>query len=698
MRFRSSFLWFLLFVSAGLLIRSGLGSRLPQADVRFGNQSEPQTLDPAIMSGVPEGRIARALFEGLTYPNLKDLTRPHPGAAQSWTVSPDGMVYTFYLRENGVWSNGKPLTAKHFLFSWRRVLAPNTGSLYTELLWPVKYARAYNQQLFYKTKRTVVFHSSPVDGKKENTTAKRHAILVREDINEKEISGKSIPLLAAPGANTDSKGAHVKRGTIVIVTAKRIIDKTVWYKVHPHSHPKQTGWIRSEHCKPNSKRVKVDGVMWFEVHMLDKPSQKGWVKQSDLTRLNSLFPPKNGESTDAPWRFVGLKVKPITRPLPKGYTEKALGKPLIFEVTLNQPTAYFTQLVSYYTLFPVYPPLVKARPRSWVLPKHFVGNGPFKLTHWMINDLVRVEKNKHYWNAKQIKINSVHFNAVTERDTQLSMYLAGDLDIISNNIPLPTVDKLKGRKDFYSRPYLGSYFYRINTRKPPFNNKWLRKALAWSIDRKSITTYILRGGQLPASGLVPPGISWYPIQPKSGPQFSPEQAKQFLAKAGYPGGKDLPSMSLLYNTDQQHKQIAEAIQKMWQTHLGIKVNLVNKEWKTYLDTTRKGEYQIARAGWIGDYTDPNTFLAMFVTGGGHNRTGWGHSAYDAAILGAERETDPHKRRELFRKAEQILMDDCPIIPIYYYNYQNLINTQLKGHIDNPLNMFDFRLFWRTKEQ
>lgn len=533
-----------LFLS-GWLISRGLGTRLPPADLRFGNVSEPQTLDPGLMTGLPEGRIARALFEGLTIPNLADLTKPLPGVAMSWRISPDGKTYTYYLRENARWSNGQPVTADHFRFSWLRVLDPATGSQYAELLWPIRHARTFNQQ------------------------------------------------------------------------------------------------------------------------------------------------------TNTPRSQVGIQVHALRHPLPPGYSQHAVGRRLVLEVTLERPTAYWNQIVSFYAMHPVYPPVVLKHPRQWVLPQHFVGNGPFRLTHWMINELVRVEKNPLYWNASQIQLNSIHFLAVSERDTQLSMYLANDLDIVTY-VPLPSIPYLLPRRDFYSRPFLATYFYRINVKQPPLDNKYFRQALSWAIDRESLVKHILRAGQLPAYRLVPPNIRGYPESPVSAMKFDPQKARMLLRKAGYKQGSQIPPISLLYNTDQQHKQIAEALQKMWRQHLGLRVHLVNKEWKTYLDDLRQRNYQMARSGWIGDYTDPHTFLSVFVATGGHNRTGWGHVLYDQLVRQAETETHAAKRMRLFHQAEQILMDELPILPLYFYNYQNLIRPEIQGHLNNPLNFFDYRRLRRIR--
>lgn len=698
MRWQSWAVLLVVLAACGWVVNNGLGARLPLADLRFGNLSEPQTLDPATMTGVPEGRIARALYEGLTYPNLDDLTQPKPGVAQSWTMSKDGKTYTFYLREDAKWSNGASVTADHFLFSWRRVLTPNTGSQYAELLWPIRNARAFNQQLFYRAKGSVTLYKSPSVASPKVVSVNKGVILIREDINQKEIQKRKAPLHDKPGGKPSST-VFVKAKDQVTVLDKQVLGTQSWFKVKT---PKGSavageGWIPGDVLAKHSKSIQIKDVKWVEVRTMKAPIQRGWVLQKPLGRLNYNFPNSDKTKAGDAWTLIGLRVKPLTQPLPKGYSPSAVGKRLVFEIELENPTAYWTQITSFYSLSPVYPPLVMKRPRSWVLPKFFVGNGPFRLTHWMINELVRVEKNTHYWDKKNVGVNSIHFMAVNERDTQLSMYLSGDLDVVTS-VPLPSVQKLMERKDFYSRLFLATYFYRVNVERPPLNNKYVRQALAYAVDRSSIVKHILRAGQLPASRLVPPGIRGYPIKKDTpGPRFDPKKARALLQKAGYKDPSKIPPISLLYNTDQQHKQVAEALQKMWRKHLGIRVHLVNKEWKTYLDTVKQREYQLARAGWIGDYTDPNTFLSMFITGGGHNRTGWSNVTYDRFIGLASKETNPTKRMEYFRKAEAELMEELPIIPLYFYNYQNLIHPRIKGHVNNPLNNFDFRRFKRANK-
>ena len=204
----------------------------------------------------------------------------------------------------------------------------------------------------------------------------------------------------------------------------------------------------------------------------------------------------------------------------------------------------------------------------------------------------------------------------------------------------------------------------------------MRKALAYSINREQITEHILRAGQQPAYHFTPPNTGGYQAEARL--DYNPERARALLAEAGYPGGQGFPKFELLYNTSESHRTIAVAIQQMWQRELGIEIELHNQEWKAYLSTREAGEFDILRAAWYGDYDDPNTFLSLGQSDNGNNHTGWKHPEYDRLIEAAALEADPAARKQLFQQAEAILIEELPVIPIYFYVTSRLIHPSVRG--------------------
>jgi len=240
----------------------------------------------------------------------------------------------------------------------------------------------------------------------------------------------------------------------------------------------------------------------------------------------------------------------------------------------------------------------------------------------------------------------------------------------------------------HMHPYLGTYYYNINTTVPPLNDVRVRRALAMSIDRKAIVENITKGGQLPAHALTPPDTAGYTA--RAAVPYDIEQARQLLAEAGYPNGAGFPQIRLLFNTLETHQQIAVAIQQMWQQALNINISMYNQDWGVYLDSLRTMNYQIARAAWIGDYIDPNSFLDMYVTDGGNNRTGWSSQEYDDLIVLAANTAEQEERFELFQRAEEILMEEVPLIPIYTYTRIFLKSPDVRGWHPNIMDYHPYK--------
>ncbi|VYU08465.1 peptide ABC transporter substrate-binding protein [Clostridium tertium] len=362
------------------------------------------------------------------------------------------------------------------------------------------------------------------------------------------------------------------------------------------------------------------------------------------------------------------------------------------EVTLEAPTAYFKELTAFTTYMPLREDIVSADPEGWALdPATYVSNGPFKLVQWDIKDQLVFEKNEEYWNAKEIKLPGVVFKLVTDQNTAYASLKAGDFDMVDTVPPAEiAAGQEEGLVTIY--PNLATYMLVLNVGKQStlpedvkkaLNDPKVRKALAISIDRKAIVENVTKSGQVPAYSYVPKGIlneegkDFADKEYYDANKANVEEAKKLLAEAGYPNGEGLPTLEFMYNTEGDHKLVAQAIQQDW-AKIGVNVELVNQEWKVFLNTRQEGQYEIARHGWSGDYVDPMTFLDLWLTGGGNNDAGYSNPEYDALVNQAKAEGDQAKRWELMRQAEDILMEDMPIIPLYYYTKVKAAKPEVKG--------------------
>jgi len=361
-----------------------------------------------------------------------------------------------------------------------------------------------------------------------------------------------------------------------------------------------------------------------------------------------------------------------------------------FKVILKGPTPYFLKMLAHYSTWPVHKPTIEKygqfddRANPWTRVGRMVNNGPFVLKEWSINKVLSVIPNPKYWNKNSVKLLGINFYPIDQGQTEERLFRSGKLHITST-VPNHKIKTYQDKKPDLIKidPYLGNYFYRFNVNKKPFNDVRVRRALTLSIDRKSIIDNILKGGQLPALSIVPPNLSGYQ-SPKSFTENVME-AKKLLSEAGYPDGKNFPVTEILYNTNDSHKAVAVAIQQMWKKNLGINITLNNQEWKVYLDTTSRLDYQLSRGGWIGDYPDPNTFLDMWTSNSGINNTGWGNKKYDSLIAKAAVSSSASSRLKILQQAEAILIEELPILPIYFYTRIYLKAPTLKGWEPNILD-------------
>lgn len=372
------------------------------------------------------------------------------------------------------------------------------------------------------------------------------------------------------------------------------------------------------------------------------------------------------------------------------------------QITLESSTPYFLSLLNHDSWFPVPLKVIRKfgdpylRGNRWTHPGNFVGNGPFALSKWRVNDVVAVKKSPTYWDHENVRLNGINFYPIESDDTEERAFRSGQIHV-TYTMPLAKIDYYKENFPdlLHINAFLGCYFYKFNVTKPPLNDKRVRRALTLAVDREAIVHTVTRGGQIPAYNLTPPGTAGYTCRTLIRGDLA--EAKRLLAEAGYPGGKGMPTIELLYNTLESHRTIAEAIQQMWKSNLGIDVRLVNQEWKVYLDAQRTLNYQICRASWIGDYVDPNSFLDMWLTGGGNNETGWSNPQYDRLIEEASRTADANQRLEVFQKAEAILMDELPILPIYFYTSTRALRPEVKGWYPTILDMHPYKFVYLEKK-
>jgi oligopeptide transport system substrate-binding protein len=517
-----------LFVSTGCAKkRSNVERGNIAKELYIGIGTEPEALDPHLVTGVTEHYVLLSLLEGLVTRNGETLAI-EPGVAHSWERSTDGLTYTFHLDPAASWSNGDPVLASDFLFSFERILSPVLGAPYAYMLYPMRGAEAFNT-----------------------------------------------------GELTD------------------------FSKVGSHAPDDQT---------------------------------------------------------------------------------------LVIE--LSSPTPYFLGLLTHFTWWPVHPPTVLKygsmtdRISDWTKAKNFVGNGPFSLKSWRLNSEIEVVKNPHYRAADSVQLNGIHFLPI-EGDAEERAFRAGHIHI-SSTIPTHRIDWYQKNRPDNIRfdTYLGTYYYAFNVHRGPLADARVRKALAYSVNREELTKHVLRAGQKPAYNFTPPETGGYSAEARF--RYDPEKARQLLAEAGFPNGEGFPSFELLYNTSESHRTIALAIQQMWKRELGIDITLYNQEWKVYLASRKKQDFDIVRAAWIGDYDDANTFLGLATSNNGNNHSGWGNAEYDALIDRATKEQTPAARFADFQQAESILLDEMPFLPIYFYVRSLLINESVQGWHANVLDYHPYQ--------
>ena len=354
-----------------------------------------------------------------------------------------------------------------------------------------------------------------------------------------------------------------------------------------------------------------------------------------------------------------------------------------FQVTLTKPVAYFLHISTFPDLSPLRKDIIEKYGDAWTEPEHIITNGPFKLTHWKHDYQLILERNDNYYGAKA-KLKKIICFMIVEASTALSLYQTKKLDIIRQVPPLD-IPHLKNTPEYRSGNYLSTYYIGLNTKKEALSNAYVRRAFSAAINRTEITD-MLQKGDIPTSTLIPQGMLGH--NPSIGIPFNPTQAKEWMKKAGYgEGKKTFPPITLLFNTSETHKTIAESLQSQWKRNLGIEVRLDNQEWKVYTNSLQsshkeplKTSFDIFRLGWNADYPDPDNFMSLFTSYSDNNHTQWGSKTFDKIVEKAKlMGNNPQKRVELYNQAQKMLLEEEAVI---FLSISMLINRcgemKLKG--------------------
>ena len=587
--------------------------------LRYITGSEPESLDPQFVTGQPEARILIGLYDRLVEYHPKTM-QPIPSMATHWEVSDDGIVYTFHLRDNGRFSNGDPITAKDFVWSFQRALSPELASRYGFLGYDIKYGEQYN------SKKSFV---------------KKNGKFLPDDPNGEPVESCSAeaPLCLAVAADEE---ALAKLKADDPATAARIVGA----------------------------------------------------------------------------EFVEVK--------PGDVSVKAVGDNT-FIVRLKQPAPYFVGLLTHQFFSVLHRPTIEKFGKDWIKPEHIVTSGSYKLESWDPYDQMTIVKDPNYWDAANVKLDKIQFYPMDEQTTMMNIYKGGRVDALYNHtVPAAWNEYIRQYKDEYLlHPEVTIEYYTFSVLKKPFDNIDVRKAFSLSINRDNLEKF--RKTIKQSADFVPTIFPDYEkarkkvfaeLSKKDGISpadferrlFDPAAACKHMEKAGYTvkdagGGKckvtDFPldGVELTYNTAESNKAVAEFVQSQWQQNLGLTIPLKNMEFKTFLPYRSAIEYKgMARAGWVGDYMDPFTFLSQFYTENNDSSTGWWKPEYDKMMDDANKTLDPESRLEQLAKAEYFMLKDQPVIPLSVAGTNWMKKPYVKGLYPNPGTMHPWKFVYLERDR
>jgi oligopeptide transport system substrate-binding protein len=614
-----------------------------RADFTYVNPSGIHTLDPARMSWTQDFRVALNIWEGLTSWDPRT-TEPIEGAALlPPRVSADGLTCTFTIREDARWSNGEPVTAADFVRGWRRGMEPGTATDYTflfsdNLVGAAEYVRWRREAVAVLTPLARLREGWGIDPQQAEAV-RRHPVFN---------SIRPVVKQAEPRLDED------RRETDALALARQLEAAPVdWEAVHER--------VFDAHASQLDARFQKVGVSAVGDRTLE-------------VRLLKLCP-----------FLLDLAAFPIFLPCHESLEllrERYRDAPLTAQGLV------------------VYDP-------QWTKPDYrrngypgLITNGPYRLADWIFKRRARLSVNPHYHGAETIAARTVDMLVYENISAAIMAYEAGDVDFLpAMNVPydheIARLARTGERPDFHLCTVLATYFFNFNcapgmvSDKPnPFSDARVRRAFSLAVDKEVIIERVLKRGDRVARSFVPAGaIPGY--DPPAGLGCNVEEAKRLLAGAGYPGGTGLPVVELLYTPHDE--RVCQAVARMWEERLGVKVELRCMESKTFAEEKAKRRYMIARGNWYADYNDPTTFLDCLATGNGNNDSGYSNPRYDNLLAEARAKRDPGARGALLRRAEAILVEeDFPILPILHYAEPIALKSHVKGLHPNARLWFPFK--------
>ncbi len=364
---------------------------------------------------------------------------------------------------------------------------------------------------------------------------------------------------------------------------------------------------------------------------------------------------------------------------------------LTLVIGLQRPTAYLLSLLTHPSTFPMHPGSLAEHGDRFARAGALLSNGAYTLEGWIPGSLITLRRNVHYWNNSNTQIEAIQYHVLSNETAEYARYRTGELDITSSVPP----DSFKQIEQEYGSqlriaPEQNIYYYGFNLSKPPFQDSLsLRQALSMAIDREVMVEKITGRGEAPAYSWVPAGIENYRPPLPGYAMYSQQErnrlARTLYAEAGY-GPQNPLQLELRYNTSDTHRRIALAVQSMWREVLGFEVTLISEEFQVMLANIQSREHtQVFRSSWKGDYNDAHTFLSVLQSQNAANLPGYTSKQYDDLMHRAASQSDLNRRRLILEEAERVLLNDQPLIPIYFYVSKHLVKPRISGWGDNVLD-------------